>query len=872
MTPSGFTETGPALAARNCLTRGYAAPLGVFDELCSPDGSLRPHWQRVASALGAVDAGELNRRRDLAEQLVRENGVTYSAWASLEDRARPWKLDILPVVFPTDEWDRLAAALAQRVRLLDLVIRDLYGPQELIRRSLLPPEAVYAHAGFLRPAHGMRPGDPSAWLQLYSAEVARSADGRWWVMADRTQAPVGCGYALENRIVISRTWPQVIQDCRVRRLAPFFMQWQEALQRLAPLHKDNPHVVLLSPGPADPHYFEDAFLARYLGYTLAEGGDLAVRDEKVWLKTLGGLLPVDVILRRVGEGGIDPLELGGNSPGGIPGLLQCVRQGHVAVANPVGCELVESPLFMAFLPRICRELLGEELLIPSIATWWCIGDAERRYVLDHLNELVVKPAFHAGGDEVSEIHPDRFSRQELARLRDEIQARPLAFVAQERVARSASPSWRGGQLEAGHVALRCYAVAAVDSWSVMPGGLVRLSSAPGPIGLSISTGDESADAWVLADGPVQHVTLLAQPDQEVHLRRTGAALPSRVADNLYWLGRQLERVDNGARLLRTIFDRLTVETRVDAVPELPALIRVLAARGMIEPGFVVEDMKRSLPAIETALLAAIDHADEPLSLGSTMAEALRLASVVRDRISVDTWRMVNRMDSRLRQSAGGPQAGSHAGPSDGPRDLGNALHRLDLLIFDVAACYGLATDSMTRGQAWRFLDIGRRIERGLQTISLLRETVARLSESDVPVLQAVLEVADSSMTYRARYMAQLRRAPVLDLLLTDESNPHALAYQLTALHDHVESLPREQAAASRSPEQKAILTALHQVRIADVAELCRPRPARSQGRRSLDGLLGKVETELRKLSDHLTRRYLVHAGPPRQMTERPGSM
>jgi uncharacterized alpha-E superfamily protein len=409
----------------------------------------------------------------------------------------------------------------------------------------------------------------------------------------------------------------------------------------------------------------------------------------------------------------------------------------------------------------------------------------------------------------------------------------------------------------------------------MPGGLVRLSSAPGPIGLSISAGDESADAWVLADGPVQHVTLLAQPDKEVHLRRTGAALPSRVADNLYWLGRQLERVDNSARLLRTIFDRLTVETRTDAVPELPALIRVLAARGMIEPGFVVEDMRRSLPAIETALLAAVDHTEEPLSIRRTMAEALRLASIVRDRVSIDTWRMINRMESRLRQSA----VGSPGRSRDGAHDLGNVLHRLDLLIFDVAACYGLATDSMTRGQAWRFLDIGRRIERAFQTISLLRETVARLSESDVPVLQAVLEVADSSMTYRARYMAQLRRAPVLDLLLTDETNPRALAYQLAVLHDHVENLPRDAAPATRSPEQKAILAALHQVRIADVAELCRPRPARSAAARggtsrsrSLDGLLGKVETELRKLSDHLTRRYLVHAGPPRQMTEPPGTM
>ncbi len=848
MNPPGLAEE---LAVADLLAREYRSAAGVHDDFVTADAEVRPHWKRLLESLHGKPLKELDRRQLVADQLVYENGVSFNVRPDSDDRIRPWELNVLPVVFAEDDWAKLSDGLAQRGRLLQMILADLYGPRTLLERGLLPPEIVYSNRHFLRPAVRSIVESKSWTLPMYSADLARNSHGNWWVMADRTASATGCGYALENRTVISQTWPQLIQDCHVHRLASFFRQLQDTLFRLSPRNLENPHVVLLSPGPGDPYYFEDAFLARYLGYTLVEGGDLAVRDDKVWLKTLGGLMAVDVIFRRVCENQLDPLELDGTSTTGVPGLLHCVRKGTVSIANPVGSELVESPVFMAFLPQLCRELLGEELKLPSIATWWCNGAKERQYVMDHFKNLVIKPAFDPSGGE--EIIVARLSEAERTQLRERIKAAPAKFVAQETIVRSTAPTWRDGKLGQGHIALRSFCVRADDSFAVMPGGLIRVSSTPDPIELSIAAGDESKDAWVLASRPVPYVSLLSQHESDVPLERTGAALPSRVADNLYWLGRQLEQVDSSARIVRYLVDRLTIEASLENEIEIAAWVRVLASRGLIEPGCAVEELSHTLPSLEKILLNAVYEDEDRMSLRQTVRETLRLASLVRDRVSLDTWRMVNRMEHHFRRV-----------PANAERDFGDVLSHLNQLVFDIASCYGLTTDSMTRGQAWRFLDIGRRIERGLQTVTLLQETLGYHAEEHVPLLQSVLSVADSSVTYRTRYLSRIRRVPVLDLLMTDESNPRSLGFQLMTLEDHIEHLPRAPAQATRSAEQKSILSALHQIRMADVHEICLTKGGQP---RSLNQVLMRVEHELMTLSKLLTRRYLVHSGPSRHMQE-----
>ncbi len=846
------TQTLEEYSVGDTLLRQYVAPEGVYDEMLAQPGQLRTHWQGVVRSLTRVHSRELSRRLELADRLIHENGVTYNIYGQPQEKPRPWELDILPVVYSAGEWFSISEALKQRAMLLNLILADLYGPQNLLKEGLLPPQAVLGHPRYLLPVHNMIPPG-GKYIHLYAAELARSSDGRWWVMADRTEAPSGAGYAVENRIVSSRAWPHLIQESRVERLASFFKTMQDNLHSVAQHHKENPRIVLLTPGPSHPYYFEDAFLSRYLGYTLVEGGDLAVRNDRVALKTLGGLLPVDVIFRRIPDADCDPLELGGTSPNGIPGLLQAARAGQVSVINAFGCGLVETPLFMAFFPALCQRLLSEPLKMPSIASWWCQNPNSLKYVIAHFNELVIKPAYRQSGNE--EIVVDQLTKGESEILLAQIKAEPRKYVAQEKIARSSTPSVREGKLQPGHVALRTYAVAAKESYQVMPGGLIRVAASTEPLELSIAAGQCSKDAWVLSDGPVKPISLLTPSEQEIPLSRSGAELPSRVADHLFWLGRNLERTDSAARLLRTLLDRLAIESKLDSVTEVPSLLRVLAGRGLIAPDFAVESLKPSLPDVEQALLAAVFQDEEPLGIRATLQELHRQASVVRDRISLDTWRIINRLATDFLH-----------GTSDQDADFGDALECLDHLLISLAACNGLVSEAMTRGQAWRFLDIGRRIERGLQMVTLLRYTLVSLTTENVAVLQAMLEVADSAMTYRSRYLAHVQPAAVLDLLLTDETNPRALAFQLVALSAHVSNLPRKDALPVRTPDQRTMLSTLHAVQMADVGQLVR-NPHNRRG--PLETLLNHVEDGLNQLSDQISRKYLIHAGAPRQMQEFP---
>src|SRR5882724_10182404 len=371
---------------------GYPALPGIYDEMALGQNELRPHWKNFAASLDRLGRNEIAVRWENARRIIREHGVTYNVYGDPQGMDRPWELDIVPLLIPPEEWRRIEPGLTQRAKLFNLILADLYGPQRLLREGLLPPPLVFGNPAFLRPCHGIRPPQ-DIYLHLHAADLARAPDGQWWVLADSMQAPSGTGYALENRIVLSRILPDEFRDCQVQRLASFFRIQRDTLRNLAPHNRDNPSVVLLTPGPYNETYFEHDYLARYLGFTLVEGGDLTVRDSKVFIKTLEGLRPVDVILRRVDDSFCDPLELRGDSFLGVAGLLEAVRAGNVTVANALGSGLVETPAFLAFLPSLCRHLLGEELKLPSVATWWCGQPKEQQYVIDHLDEIVVKSAF-----------------------------------------------------------------------------------------------------------------------------------------------------------------------------------------------------------------------------------------------------------------------------------------------------------------------------------------------------------------------------------------------------------------------------------------------------------------------------------------------
>lgn len=827
----------------------YAGTAQDYDEVFAAPGKLRPHWRRFVELTGALGKEKFARRWDQARRLLEQQGLTYPDPSDPAGQRRPWELDPYPLVLAADEWREIAEAMRQRATLLDLVLRDLYGPQRLLERGILPAEVVFRHPGFRIPYCAQAP-PLGQYLHFYAADLTRSPDGRWWVLADHTEAPSGVGFALQNRIALSRMLPEVFRQCCVQRLAPYFVETRAEMVRLAPQYHRDPRIVILTQQAGGHSYFEDAYVARYLGYTLVEAGDLAVRNNHVFMKTLGGLAPVDVLVRRPNSDECDPLELSARSAFGVAGLMNAVHTGRVAVANALGSGLVESPMFMAFLPTLCQALLDEPLRMPGLATWWCGDKNCRDYVLGHLEELDVQYAYRRRGSErASAAELDGLSSDELA---ERIVAQPFAYVAQERATRSTAPTWNDGVAQSAYVALRTFVVAGGNGFAVMPGGLTRVSTSLDSLRLSLIEGHGSKDTWVLSDGPVAPITLLRTSEDDVPLRRGGADLPSRVAEQFFWLGRQVERAEALARLVRTVTLRLTSETDSTSLVELPSLLRVLAEGGQIEPGFVVEEIKSRLPAIERVLPISVFDDQQPHALRATVTKLAHLGAAVRDRISLDTWRILRQVDEQF-------------WPSSAETDLANMLEKLDGLLRNLSALTGFVLENMTRTPGWQFLQLGRRLERCLQTSSLIRSMLQGIGATEYAVLEALLEVADSIMTYRSRYLARVQMGPVLDLLLTDESNPRSVAFQLVNCAAYVERLPRDAGAPEVSPEQEIVNSLLAMVRKIDPRLLARNYV---QGdTEQFDWLFRRLETTLPKLSDSVSHRYLIHVGPTQRLAE-----
>ncbi|MBB6431738.1 circularly permuted type 2 ATP-grasp protein [Algisphaera agarilytica] len=845
------------------LTQSYGEPNGVHDEMKNAEGGVRPAWEGLAGRLDVLGADELGRRWSHGQRMIQDNGVTYNVYGDPRGMDRPWQLDPVPMIVGAEEWAMIEAGLIQRAKLLNAVCADLYGPQKLLKSGQLPAELIMGHPGFLRPCHNLKV-PKQRYLSFYGVDLARSPEGKWWVLNDRTQATSGAGYALENRLVISRTLPGVFRDCQVTRHARFFARWRETLRAMSPRVGDNPRIVLLTPGPFNETFFEHAYLARYLGFTLAQGDDLTVRDNKVFLKTLGGLRRVDVILRRLDDSYCDPLELRGDSAIGVPGLVQAAWAGNVTIANALGTGLLETPGLMPFYPGLCKKLLGEEEKLPSLATWWCGQPKELDYVLKYLHELVIKPAYPGaparglGGVHIDAIFGDQLTEDQGKQIAELIRSRPEAFAAQENVNISTTPVWRDGKLEPRHMILRAYVAACDDEpgYVVMPGGLTRVSNTADSRVTSMQRGGGSKDTWIISDGPVSNFSLLSgdASASATALANDSFDLPSRVADNLYWLGRYVERTEGLVRLLRAIMERLTDDAQPDDRPELIALVNALDT--------VSENHAEEDDSVESRILSAMFNPEVSSGLYQTLANARRLASTARDRISLDTWRIVSQL-GRDYQEITGPIAVPSEGKDDEEAwqppitELGDAMELLDQMIITLAAFTGLGTESMLRNQGWRFLDMGRRLERALNHAELLRLLAVSPLDNEGLTLDALLEVMASAMSYRQRYLAVPSALTTLDMLLLDETNPRSVAYQVAQLSEHLDRLPRPSTPDTRLTEdQRRVLDMLTGLRLADPGWLAMVN-MQSQ-RDALSEYLTGLTDQLPQLSDAIARQFLSH--------------
>ena len=824
-------------ATSDKLLSGYQRSAGAFDELLDGEGKIFPHYEKLLGELEEFGPAELSRRAEACQRFVHEHGITYNVYGDPRGMERPWQLDPIPFVIAPEEWRQIETGLIQRATLLNKILADCYGAQELIRSRWLSPALVFGQPDFLRPCHGIKvPGD--TFLHFYAADLSRSPDGRWWVVSDRTQIPTGAGYALANRLVTSRILPEPFRDNHVHRLAGFFLAAQNALAQLAPRQAERSRVVMLTPGPHNETYFEQAYLARYLGYMLVEGQDLTVRDNHVFLKTLSGLERVDVILRRVDDDFCDPLELINNSILGVPGLVEAVRAGNVVMANALGSGLVQSPAFMAFLPELCDHLLGEKLKLPSVATWWCGQQSAREHVLKNLEKLVVKPAFR------THLKIADVEREELKRR---IEFDPDLFVAQERVELSTAPSWNKDSLVAQPVSLRVFLVANGNgSYRVMPGGLARVSPDSDGKFISMQRGGSSKDTWIPSVTPVAELSLLHASSQSVELRRTGNNLPSRLADNFFWLGRYSERADATSRLLRSALLRFNPERTGGSRPLLAPLLQTLETQGQL-PGISDKpELWTNAEAFEAELLTAIFDATRAGSLRQTAEQLQRLAMLVRDRTSNDMWRVLSQIGDRLDQP-----------PSKKVVMLaGDAVGVLNQTLLGLAAFHGLARENMTRAQAWRFLDMGLRLERAVYLCTLLDATLQSSEAENPSLLEAILEVVDSSITFRSRYNLLPTVPAVFDLVLLDDKNPRSVLFQIKQLAKHFERLPKERGETA-SPGKTILDNCLARLERADARELASSSSDWKQS--ALAKIIQETLRALPQLSDAIAASYFAHS-------------
>jgi uncharacterized circularly permuted ATP-grasp superfamily protein/uncharacterized alpha-E superfamily protein len=821
----------------------YAPKHTQYDEVVDASGAIREHWHYPMQVLRSMGPEALLERQRTAKRILRDDGASYSPGDQL-NISHTWNLDLLPLILSSQEWEVIENALRERAELLNLILDDIYGDRNLIKHGVIPPAALYAHPGFMRACDGIRvPGEHQ--LIFHAADLVRDAAGEWLVIGDRTQAPSGTGYALENRTVLRRVMPSLFRDAHVHRLSNFFLAWRRKMAELSQ-SKDTPLVVYLTEGAFKENSFEDAYLANYLGYSLVQARDLTVRKGSVWLKSLDGLRRVDVVLRRVDDAYTDPLVSRDDSSLGVPGLLEVARSGGVVIANPVGSGVLENPVLAKYMPAIAQHFLGRELRLNSVQTWWC-GDADdMAYVKAHFDELLIRPTFRQPGKHslfVSDLPPDK--RRELL---DEILVKPNDFVAQVAVTPSQTPVLGGASFSSRPLVLRGFTVASGNSYNVMPGGLTRVGSREDTLHIVSQYAGASKDTWILESEPEVQET---QADDFMARQKMDRSfsLPSRVIENLYWFGRYAERAESGLRLVRTAFEELnSIEPLRENMRR--ALLCAVTHVTATYPGFTAEDADFLAP--EQELLDLVANRSRQGSIAHCLESILHAAGGVKELLSNDMLRLINDVRDGMEYLNSNLASSLQAAPEE----------LLDPLITTLLALSGLSQESMVRSRAWRFMEIGRRIERAQRTVELLRHTlVAGADGQSVPLLKPVLASLESRIVYKRYYRTGYHLDKGMELLLLDQQNPRSVLFQLETLKTHLEDVSGQIRGVNVSDDMRCILRAMNSLLLTTLAELSSLDKESGEYHR-LDELLASLEDDLNAAAQFLADRYFDHAAGP----------
>jgi len=831
------------------LFSNYISSDRCFCEAFESSGQCRAYWMKFIEGMDKMGWAEFQKRIGQADRMLQEHGATYNLFDDPEDTNRPWELDLIPFLISPQDWLLLESGLIQRTRLLNAILQDIYTEQKLLKHGQLPPELVFANPNFLRSCSGIElPG--KGYLVLSAVDIGRAIDGTWRIINTKTQVPKGAGFSLENRIIISQVMSRMFHQTRVQRLAPFFIDLNQYLKENSFYNRDDPTIVLYSPGPTSETYFEHSFLSRYMGYPMVESGDLTVRDNKVYMKTLGGLELVDVIFRWIGDSSCDPLALKGDPNFGVSGLIQATRCQNVMVANAIGSGIIESPAFSSFLPSLCAHILGEDLILNELTSLWCGNPDNLNLILSQLDQYIIRPSFNARGSVA--IDSERLSSNDRELLIQKIKNTPYQYVAQEKMTLSTIPTLFHNDLQPGNAILRFYISATQDDFQVMPGGLARIAEESSSLMTSGGEYGLSKDIWIISEKPVLKVSLMDRLEKAMEIKRTGS-LSSRVADNMLWLGRYLERVENQIRLYRSIFKRLSGELSFLEIPELPMLFKMADDRGLISLSQMKKDENFDLFEMQNELLDAVYDRNRITSLAATLNQIHRAATNVRDRLSLDSWRVLTRIDNAVKKT-----------DSEQWIQISDTYDLMNELLMILSAFSGLAMESMTRGMGWCFMDMGRRIERSDFIVNIIRSALTSDVNNTDAMLDTLLEVADSSMTYRSRYRTRIQLSPVMDLLIADEINPKSIAFQLVALSEHVETLPRNGIRKYSTPEERILLSVLTTVRLADIISICKSN--QEDRLKDLIQILTTVETSVHDFTNYVSQYYFTRIPATKHLT------
>ena len=819
-----------------------------LNESIDADGNWHEAWSPVLTALSHFDKAQITSCQHELQRRYRENGLAFGATIRRQAGHRPWNLDLMPQMMAGADWHKLESGLQQRARLKSALLKDLYGEQRVLREGIVPAKAVFAHNGFIESAVGIPIFDS---MPLYSADVSRSPSGDWYVADDICQAPNGIGYALENRLILSGVLSSLYRHSRIRRVAEYFKHMRDVLFKNV---DSNARCVILGYGASHHYHFEQAYLSKYLGYTLVQINDLTVRGKHAWLKTVDGMQRVDIIFRFVDDVDIDPMAGDGNNTQGVPGLLHAAREGGVIVVNPIGAAAIENPAFNAWLPELCQFLLDEPIELLGTPTYWLGNEHHKQWVETHFKTLLIRDI-----DTRSQLQdPALMSDEAIATLRFQISEQPERFIAQERIGRSSTPTLITETIEPRQLTMRMYLMSKDDSYRVMPGGLGLLDMQVGGGRRNIRDMESSKDIWVVSDRSVPHDTLLETKKNNAAFRIVDGELPSSVAESLFWLGRYAERIESSARVLQGVCLHLRSDERFQdddsAAASLAALLKSTTEVTGTLPGFVGNGGRKKIADPNKELLSLLSNVDKMGSLPNTLESMSYSAATVRDRLSSDMLRVINSLEDHHDELVALHKQSSLLDSIT----LNSTIERLNALLFSIAAFSGLARENMTQGDGWRFLQIGKRIERTSHT-SVLLSTVFSQYRENTYALEDLLSVLCSVMTYRSRYRTLIEPSLVLNLLVADETNPRSLGYQLKNLEAEIQLLPGRRKPDYQEPALRTATEGLARTRLIDPVSLLRQD---NQSQQKLKVFFSTIKKVPEDIANAISAQYFTHTEVP----------